>query len=343
MKALVYTGPGKMELQERPKPVPAEGEYLIKVMANGICGSDVEGFLGKSGRRTPPMIMGHEFAGVIEEAPHNGTYKVGQNVTAFPKYYCGECEICGQGLVNICPGAPCLGVLDFDGTMTEYITVKEKYLYPFSDAIDFTAASMVEPLAVAVRGAENLPREVMETAANILVIGAGTIGLLLVQALRLRGYKGKITVNDRAEFRLQKALDAGADSVFIGDDFDREVLEATGGRKFDASFECVGLAVTARASLNALKSGGTAVWIGNNQKMIEINMQQIVTSEIKVRGSYTYILEDFKKALRYIEEGRTNIKPIVTSSLPLDKGVEAFEALKNNREGKEIKIILTNG
>ena len=342
MKALVYTGPEKMEIQERKIPVPRDGEYLVRIIANGICGSDVEGFLGKSGRRTPPVILGHEFAGVVEKAPAGGKYKPGTRVTAFPKLYCGECDICKQGLVNICPSAPCLGVLDYDGTMTEYIALAEKYLVPFGDNIDFAAASMVEPLAVAVRGAANLPQEVLDKAKNILVIGAGTIGLLLVQALRLRGYKSKLTVNDRSDFRLQKALEVGADATFRGDSFDEDVKNATEGNKFDAVFECVGLAVTAQATLDALKSGGTAVWIGNNQKMIEINMQQIVTSELKVIGSYTYRLEEFHGALKYIEENQIDISPLVTSTLPLSEGVEAFDRMKNNRHGKEIKIILTD-
>ena len=342
MKALVYTGPEKIELRDIAKPTPADGEYLVKIMTNGICGSDVEGFLGKSGRRIPPVVLGHEFSGVIEEAPVGGIYRAGQRVTVFPKYYCGECEICRQGLVNICPSAPCLGVLDFNGTMTEYLSVPEKYLIPFDDTVDSASAALVEPLAVAVRGAANIPQDVFDAADHILVVGAGTIGLLVIQALRLRGFKGTLSVNDRSTLRLDKSTKFGSDVVFRGDDFDREVLEATGGRKFDISVECVGLPVTARASLNALKSGGTAVWIGNNQKMIEVNMQQIVTSELKVRGSYTYTLADFHTALGYIEKRTVLTDPLVTSTMSLKDGVKAFEILKHNPQGKEIKILLKN-
>ena len=342
MKSLVFTGPNAIEIQERDKPVPKAGEYLVKILANGVCGSDVEGFRGISGRRIPPMIMGHEFAGVIEEAPSNGKYATGQKVIAFPKLYCGECETCNNGYVNICPGAPCLGVLDCDGTFTEYISLKEKYIIPFREELSFEDACMVEPLAVAVRGSMNIPQETLQKAQNLLIIGAGTIGLLLIQAIRLRGYSGNLVVNDRSSLRLEKALEVGADATFTGNDFNKEVLSATGGEKFDVVVECVGLEITAQSSLDSLKSGGTAVWIGNNQKMIEINMQQIVTSEIKIRGSYTYLLEDFHNALKYIEDGKIILQPIITSTLALEKGVEAFDILTNNSDGKEIKVILIN-
>lgn len=342
MKALVYTGPAVIELQDREYPERSGDSYVVKIISNGICGSDVEGYLGKSGRRTPPMIMGHEFSGVIAEAPECGTYTEGQKVTAFPKLYCGECEACAKGLVNICPHAPCLGVLDCDGTFTKYITLAEKYLIPLADEVSFDDASMIEPLAVAVRGVRNIPVELLKSAEQVLVIGAGTIGLLLIQVLRNFGYTGKLVVHDKSKVRLEKALALGADAIIFGEDFQAKVDAVTGGTKFDLAIECVGLSVTANATLQSLKNGGTTVWIGNNQKMIEINMQHIVTSEIKVIGSYTYVLEDFYHAVKLVESGEINFSPIITTKLPLDKGVEAFAALTNNREGKEIKIILTN-
>ncbi len=337
MKALVYTGNCTLELQNWETPKTAKGQYLVKIVANGICGSDVEGLLGKSGRRTPPMVMGHEFAGVIEEAPRGGKFTKGQRVLAFPKLYCGSCEICKEGLVNICPDAPFLGAMSCNGTMCEYITIDETYIIPFGDHISFEAASLVEPLAVAVRGVENIPQETLQRASRILVLGAGTIGLLAIQALRLKGFSETIVANDMSEFRLQKARGVGADITCTSLDNRPDTSQ------FDIVIECVGLEVTAQSSLQVLKSGGTAIWIGNNQPVITMNMQKIVTGELKIFGSYTYTLQDFMQALEYIEQQKIMYKPIITSSMPLEQGVEAFDKLLNNKDGKEIKIILHNG
>jgi threonine dehydrogenase-like Zn-dependent dehydrogenase len=148
-----------MELRDIPAPVPKPGEYRIRVKANGICGSDVEGYLGRTGRRTPPMIMGHEAAGIIEEAPAGGKYSKGQRVAVFPKPFCGVCDYCKAGLVNVCPEGICMGVMDVNGSMAEYIALEEKYLLPFSRDLSFNEASMTEPLAVAYRSAYKISQE----------------------------------------------------------------------------------------------------------------------------------------------------------------------------------------
>ncbi|WP_319756703.1 zinc-binding dehydrogenase [uncultured Sphaerochaeta sp.] len=340
MKALYYVGEKEMELREIPTPAPNENEYLIQVKSNGICGSDFEGYMGKTGRRTPPMIMGHEFSGVVAQAPKGGKFQEGQKVVVFPKPYCGVCEFCKKGMVNVCPEGICMGVLDVDGSMCEYVTIEEKYLLPF-DGISFSEAAFTEPLAVAYRSVYKISDDELAEADYTLIIGAGTIGLMALALLKYRGAKNVI-VSDATDFRLGIAKELGADYLVNPrtQDFLAEITAITSGKMIDFSIEAVGIAPTAKNSLECLKIGGTAIWIGNAQKIIEVNMQNIVTKELKIKGNYVYDLDGFADSLRLLSERKINIKPLITHSYKLEDGVQAFKDLENNREGKMLKVML---
>ncbi len=340
MKALYYLGDKTMELRETKKPVPGKGEYLIQVKANGICGSDFEGYLGKTGRRTPPMIMGHEFSGIIEQAPEGGIYEVGQKVVVFPKPYCGVCEFCQQGMVNVCPEGICMGVLDVPGSMCEYVVIEEKYILPF-EGISFNEAAFTEPLAVAYRSVHKISDEELKKAKYTLIIGAGTIGLMALALLKYRGAKNVI-MSDATDFRLDIAQKMGADYTLnpVSEDFNAGIARITEGALCDFAIEAVGIAPTAKNSLEALKIGGTAIWIGNAQKMVEVNMQKIVTSELTIRGNYVYDLEGFADSLRLLSEKKIDVSPLMTDVYPLEEGVKAFKALESNKDGRMLKVIL---
>jgi len=340
MKALYYLGDKKMELREVPKPEALQGEYCIRVKANGICGSDFEGYLGKTGRRTPPLIMGHEFSGVIEEAPENGLYHVGQKVVIFPKPYCGECEFCRQGMVNVCPAGICMGVLEEPGSMCEYVTIEEKYILPF-EGIGFNEAAFTEPLAVAYRSVHKISDEQLARADYILIIGAGTIGLMALALLKYRGAK-HVIVSDATDFRLEVARQLGAEATLnpVKEDFREGIERITQGRLCDIAIEAVGIEVTAKNSLDALKIGGNAIWIGNAQKFVNVDMQKIVTSELKIQGNYVYDLEGFADSLRLLSERKIDVSPLMTHVYPLEEGVRAFSDLEHNSDGTMLKVIL---
>ena len=342
MKSLWYTADKEMELKEIPVPQPKENSYLIKVMATGICGSDFEGYLGKTGRRTAPMIMGHEFSGVIEKAPVTGKYKVGQSVTVFPKPFCGECEFCKEGKENVCPSGVMLGVMDVNGSMCEYIETEEKYIIPFK-GISYDTAALTEPLAVAYSAVKKISDEKLQKARNVIVIGAGPIGLLALAVLKYRGAK-HIIVSDACEFRLGIAKEMGADEVINPrtDNFMEKLNEYTSDRLADIAVEAVGIAPTANDSLSALRIGGTAVWIGNAQKIIEINMQKIVTSELTIQGNYIYSFREFKEALELLESGQIDVSLLITDRYPLANGAQAFKDLEKNKEGRMLKVLLEN-
>lgn len=342
MKAVYYVGDNQMELREIPVPICKAEEYLIKIDACGICGSDFEGYLGKTGRRIAPMIMGHECVGTVAAQPSGGTYDVGTKVAIFPKFFCGKCESCLQGMVNVCPNANFLGVMDYNGAMTEYVCVKEQYLIPYQ-GIDADIASLAEPAAVSYSGISKLSDSQINNAKHILVVGAGTIGLMALLWLKYRGAK-HVIVSDISDYRLEIAKRMGADDIVnpTGSEFTKAISDLTDGAMCDISVEAVGINSTAQSSLDALKLSGCSVWIGNASKMVTVNMQNIVTKELTIQGNYIYSMDDFKKSLKLLSEKAINAELLITHHMDMSEGVEAFELLKNNQDGKAIKVILTN-
>ena len=342
MKSLYYVGDKQMELRDDPKPTPGPGQYLIKVRGTGICGSDFEGYLGKTGRRTAPMIMGHEFSGIIDEAPPGGRFKAGERVVVFPKPFCGVCDFCKKGLANVCPSAGVmLGVMSNNGSMTEYITADEKYLLPFAASLSFNEAAMTEPLAVAYRSLYKISDQEIGDAEYCMVIGAGTIGLLVVALLKLRGARN-IIVSDATEFRLETARKMQADHTINSRDTDfmERVKEITQGKLCDFAFEAVGIAPTAANSLDCLRIGGTAVWVGLAHKMVEVNMQKIVTTELTIKGNYIYDFPGFEASLKLLEAKKIDLAPLMTNVYPLADGAKAFRDLEQNADGRMLKVFL---
>jgi len=341
MKALYYLGEKRMELRDIPAPVPGPGDYSIRVVANGVCGSDFEGYMGRTGRRIPPMIMGHEVSGVIASKPEGGRYEIGQRVVIFPKDYCGECEYCRRGMVNVCPNGICMGVMKRNGSMTERLVIGEKYLLPFADTLPFDVAAMTEPLAVAMRSVNKLGDGLIADSKYCVVVGTGTIGLLVISLLKLRGAKN-IIVSDASDFRLKVAQRVGADFPVnpTRENFSEAVARITEGAMCGYSVEAVGIAATVGNAIEALRIGGTALWIGNAQKTVEVNMQKIVTTELTIRGNYVYGLEDFAESLKLLEEGKIDVTPIITHHRPLAEGVEVFRQLEDNRDGSMLKVML---
>ncbi len=341
MKALYYIGDKTMEMRDIPKPAIKAGQYLIQVKANGICGSDFEGYMGKTGRRIPPMIMGHEVSGIVEEVPAGGKIRKGERVVVFPKPFCGVCDFCKKGMVNVCPAGICMGVMDVNGSMAEYVAVDEKYLIPFGPSLSFNEASMTEPLAVAYRSVHKISGQEIKEAEYCMVVGAGTIGLLVVSLLKMRGAKN-IIVSDATNFRLETAKKMKADFTINSHevDFLETVKKITNGKMCDFAIEAVGIAPTASNSLDCLRIGGTAVWIGNAQKMVEVNMQKIVTTELTIKGNYVYDFPGFRESLKLLEQRKIDISPLMTNVYPLSDGVKAFRDLENNKDGKMLKVFL---
>lgn len=340
MKAIVYTAPGQLELKEMSQPQVGKGEVLIKVRACGICGSDVHGYLGLTGRRTAPMVMGHEFCGAIAGLGEDvGDLQVGQRVAVYPVDYCGQCQMCKKGDVHLCLNKRAFGVLDVDGAFAEYISVPAKCCFPIADAISDATASLMEPLAVAYRGVSHY--ESFE-GKTVLLVGTGTIGLLALACVKMKK-AAKIIVSDLSDNRLEVAKRMGADVVINPSqkDFDQCIMAETNGEGVDVAIEAVGVEATVKQAMNALKISGQAIWIGNNSPTIAMNMQQVVTRELKVQGSFLYGLDEFKQVVALINEKKISADTLISQEISLDEVPEYFEKLAH-APGDLIKVIMTN-
>lgn len=338
MKALVYHGPRELIWEDIPDVTVGPNDVKIAVKAVGICGSDVHGYLGLTGRRTPPMVMGHEFSGVVEAIGEKVTlWNAGDRVTVQPAQFCGTCDFCKAGQTNLCGNKRFYGAMDCNGAMAEYIAVPEHLLYRLPDDVPFDAGSMIEAAAVAYRGVKNAGDL---TGRHVLVIGAGTIGQLVVSIVRLRGAK-RIYISDLSESRLETAVKMGADVTLNPQTMDirRAVMDATDGRGVDIAIEAVGVTPSAKQSIELLRTGGTAVWIGNSAKFVEVPMQEIVTRELHIRGTYIYSHDEFGEVLELVNSGGISFDPIISLRARMSEGAQWFAQLADS-PGELIKIVL---
>ena len=338
MKAWVYHGPEVLRLETVDDVFPKEHEVKVKVKATGICGSDVHGYAGLTGRRVPPMIMGHEFSGVVAELGSGvSSLHVGDHVAPYPLSYCGECEFCRKGMTHICLKKRAFGVLDCNGSMAEYICVPESTAIKIKDETDFALAAMVEPLAVALRGIHHAGDL---RGKHVLIVGAGTIGLFVLALARL-AHPAKIYISDLSDHRLAVARQLGADLVIRSDqqDVPLVVRENTNGLGADISIECVGISPTAQQTIASLKQGGLAVWIGNSAKMIETNMQAVVTRELMVHGSFLYSLDEFREVIGLLDRQVIDIRPVISQEIAFDQVADMFHQLYQS-PGSLIKVII---
>ena len=334
MKALMYRGPWKMPVEELDEPTPTAGKVVVDVQAVGICGSDVHGFTGNSGRRTPGIVMGHEFAGTISElGPEMEGYAVGDGVVVMPLY--SVAAGVDPYPLNLSPHRRLTGMNEH-GAYAQRVAVRAAQLFPKPAGLSWQRAALCEPMAVTLHAARITPINPMQKVA---VIGAGPIGLLTMLAARLKG-AGTVIVVDRSVHRLELAEELGADAVINvdGTDADAAIREMTGGG-VDVAFEAVGISSTARLSVEVTRNGGNITWIGNNARMIEVDMQSIVTREMSVRGSYGFDETDFAAAIEALSTGRLNVDPLVEEIAPLEDGPEIFRSLAAG-ENDLVKIIL---
>ena len=341
MRALVVTEIGKAEVKEVPTPKIGPDDVLIRIKACAICGSDVHGYDGSSGRRRPPIIMGHEAAGVIEGVGESVTdYAIGDRVTFDSTEYCGLCYFCRKGMVNLCTHRRVLGVscgeYSRDGAMAEYIAVPRRILYRLPEGVSFQQAAMVEPLSIAIHAINQAPLELGDQA---VVIGCGTIGLLLIQALRVAGCS-KIIAIDLDPQKLDAARNMGATHSVNSktEDAVQSVLELTGQRGADLSFEAVGIAATFDTAIDCTRKGGGVVLVGNLSKEVELNLQKVVTSELSLYSSCASAGE-YDVCLSLIESGQIDVDCLISATGSLEEGNDWLGRLHAAEPGL-IKVVL---
>jgi len=343
MKVLLLSQYKHLEIAELPEPAPGPGEVLVRVAACGICGSDVHGYDGSSGRRIPPIVMGHEAAGRIA-AVGSGVkgFAAGDRVTFDSTIYCGACGPCRRGEVNLCDSRQVLGVSCSDyrraGAFAEYIVVPSRIVYRLPDNLSFAEAAMLEAVAVAIHAVSLAQVSPNSTA---LVVGAGMIGLLVVQTLRVAGCS-RVLVADLDSTRLKLAQDVGATEVLSAEaGLMEQVLHLTSGAGVDVVVEAVGRNETVGAAIESVRKGGTVVLVGNISPEITLPLQKVVTRQIRLQGSCASAGE-YPQAMELLATGAILVKPLITAIAPLDDGPQWFERL-HAREPNLMKVVLMPG
>jgi L-iditol 2-dehydrogenase len=340
LKALLYTAPYTLEHTDWPEPQVGDDDILVRVKACGICGSDVAGHTGKTGRRLPPLIMGHEAAGVVERTGKRVKgFAPGERICFDSTVYCNQCPACKKGLFNRCVKRQVLGVsvpeFKRHGAFAEFVTVPHWICAKLPEGMSFVQACLLEPASIGTHAA-NRPQ--ISSGDTIAVLGAGTIGLFILQAARLRG--ATAIACDINDFRLDLAKQVGADACINSAKINLkdEIQKRTDGRGADATFEAVGFGETFRQAISITKTGGAVVAVGNLQKETEFNLQELVSRELTFIGSYASAGE-FRTCIDLIATGKINVGPLVSEVLPLQEGPAAFKRLL---EGKEhlLKIVL---
>lgn len=341
MKALVLEEYNKLVYKDFPDPEVAADEVLVKVEAVGICGSDVHGMDGSTGRRRPPIVMGHEAAGIISAIGKDVSgWSVGDRVTFDSTIYRLDDWYTRKGLYNLSDNRMVLGVSPGEyrrhGAFAEYVNIPQHILYKIPDNVTFTQASMVEPVAVAAHAVELTPVLWNDTA---VVVGSGMIGLFVIQVLRAKGC-GTIIAVDLEEERLTLARELGADVVLNPkkDDIRKEVEALTGGRGADIAFEVVGITATVRTAIESVRKGGTVTLVGNLTPTVEIPLQAVVTQQLRLQGSCA-ICGEYPAVLDMIARKAINVEAILSAEAPLSKGAEWFQRLYNKEPGL-IKVVL---
>ena len=349
MKALVLNQYKQLDFQEMPVPKPAPNEVLIRVQAVGICGSDVHGMDGSSGRRVPPIIMGHEASGIIAEVGNDvRDWATGDRVTFDSTVYALDDWYSRRGMYNLSDGREVVGVstgpasadrpgFRRHGAFAEFVTVPQHILYRVPDNVTFTQAAMVEPVAVALHAVSLTPIQINDSA---VVVGAGMIGLFVVQALKLAGCSPIIAI-DLDEDRLTLARSLGATHTLnarTDTDVPAQVRELTHGRGADVAFEVVGANATINTAISCVRKGATITLVGNLTPTVEIPMQKIVTEQLRLQGSCA-INGEYEASLALISSGQIDVGAILSAEVPLSEGAAWFDRLYNHEKGL-MKVVL---
>lgn len=344
MKALLLSQYRHLEIAEVAAPDVKPGEVLIRVAACGICGSDVHGYDGSSGRRIPPIVMGHEAAGRVAAVGSQVTgWAEGDRITFDSTISCGACRYCARGEINLCDHRRVLGVSCSDyrcnGAFAEYVIVPQRIVYHLPDTLSFSEAAMLEAAAVAIH-AVGLSR--ISPGDQALVLGAGMIGLLTLQALRAAGCTSVVVADvDASRLKLAKELGAAATLHATGDALVSEILSRTNGTGVDVAIEAVGMDATVRAAVQSVRKGGTVTLVGNITPEVTLPLQQAVTRQIRLQGSCASAGE-YPEAIKLLTSGAIKVKPLITAIAPLEAGPQWFERLYS-REPNLMKVVLTPG
>jgi len=341
MKALLLKNYKELELVDFPVPEFGPDEILVRVKACGICGSDVHGFDGSTGRRVPPLVMGHEAAGIVEAAGANvKKFREGDHVTFDSTVSCGKCFYCSRGDINLCDNRQVLGVSCQEfrrhGAFAEFVVVPQNIVYAIPDSLPFEHAALIEAVSVAVHAVNITPIKLGDTA---IVVGTGMIGLLVIQAIRLAGCTRVIAV-DLDDAKLKVARQFGADETVnpTTGDVQARLAELTGGRGAAVAIEAVGATEPIKTAIYGVRKGGAVTLVGNIKPSIEIPLQVVVSRQIRLQGSCASSGE-YPACIDLLASGAIRVDPIISAKAPLEDGASWFDKLYDPKS-QFMKVVL---
>lgn len=341
MKALLLTEYKNLIVTDIDEPLMTVDDVLVQVEACGICGSDIHGYDGSTGRRIPPLVMGHEAAGIVISVGSNvDDLLPGDRVTFDSMISCGNCEFCRAGRQNLCNNRRILGVSCGEyrryGAFAERIAVPRRIVYRLPDQMPFEHAALVEAVSVAVHAVGVSPVKLGDTA---IVVGAGMIGLLTVQAVKAAGASRVIAI-DVNEKRLRVAKELGATDAFNSKECDipAAVRDLTDGRGADIALEVVGASETINTAIEAVRKGGHVTLVGNISPTIQLPLQSVVTREISLQGTCGCNGE-YPQCIELMRTGAINVAPLITAQISLSDGPAWFKRLHDG-DSEQMKVVV---
>ncbi|MRY42720.1 MULTISPECIES: zinc-dependent alcohol dehydrogenase [Bacteria] len=330
MKSIVYNGPNKIDVEDKPMPICSDNEVLIKVAYSGICGTDLNIYVGAHPRAAAPLIIGHELSGVVaEDYP---SLPKGTPVTVRPLLFCGECTPCLTGNSHVCKTLKLIGI-DTDGSMAEYVKVPADKIHVLPEDISLELGAFTEPLAVGVHAVK---RSGFSFGNSAIVFGAGTIGLSVASSLKLL-YKANTLIVETNPFRRKIAEELGFTVIDPSkDNLDAAVSNFTNGNGVDFVFDCAGHPKVAEQLVGLVKVHGTVVIVGAYKKPAALDLLGMMFKEVNVMGVRVYEPEDFDIAIKLLEEP-FDFGKIITHILPVEKAQEGFDVLLSG--GDAVKVM----
>jgi L-iditol 2-dehydrogenase len=341
MNALLLTEYLKLEMVEMPEPEIGPDDVLVRVRACGICGSDVHGYDGSSGRRHPPLVMGHEAAGEVARMGANvRDLMVGDRVTFDSTVYCGKCFFCVRGDVNLCDDRQVVGVAPKEyrrhGAFAEYVSVPRRIMYRLPDSFPYEQAALIEAVSIGVHAVSITPVKLGDT---VVIVGVGMIGSVTLQAAKAAGCT-RIVAVDIDDAKLGRALTIGATDVLNPhkSDIQAEVLKMTNGHGADIAFECVGYSESVATAIYSVRKGGMVTLVGNLAPSIDAPLQYVVTRQIRLQGSCASNGE-YPQCIDLMARGVIKVAPLISLVAPLDQGPDLFNRLYHH-EPNLMKVVL---
>ncbi len=326
----VMTAPGEIIFREVPKPEPAPDEVVVKIMKIGVCGSDIHVYHGKHPFTKYPVTQGHEVSGrVVSVGAEVHDLSVGQKVTIEPQVYCGKCYPCRHGKYNLCEELKVMG-FQTTGTASEYFAVKASKVTPLPESMTYNEGAMIEPLAVTVHAAR---RAGNLTGQKVVILGAGPIGILLVQSVKAFG-ASEVMITDVSDYRLRLASECGADYTINTreKDFNEALLEAFGPDKADVIYDCAGNDTTINQAIRYARKGSLIILVAVFADMAKADLAVLNDHELDLNTTMMYRHEDYLDAIRFVNEGKVHLKPLMSKHFDFEHYLEAYQYIDANRE-----------